>query len=152
MIKTLRIAALVLLTSLMPFAANAAAPTKQEAQAIVDKAASYASANGADKLIAEANKKDGQFHQGELYVFVFDLNGTLIANPAYPNLVGKNEVEKPDADGKLFRKDILSVAKAQGSGWVDYKWMNPASGKVEPKTSYVKKQGDVIIGAGIYVK
>lgn len=151
MIKVLRTALLVLLSSLVSFAANAAA-SKQDAQAIVDKAAAYAASNGKDKLIAEANKKDGPFQQDDLYIFVFDQNGTLIANPANPNLVGQNDVAKPDADGKLFRKDILNVAKTQGSGWVDYKWLNPTSGKVEPKTSYVKKQGDVIIGAGVYVK
>ena len=156
MLRTLRmtlpvVLSSVVLSSAVAFSA-AAAPTKQDAQAIVEKAVAYAEANGTNKLLTEVNKKDGAFHQGELYVFVFDMSGTMLAHPISPNLVGQNEVAKPDADGKLFRKDILAVAKEKGSGWVDYKWMNPASGKVEPKVSYVKKQGDVIIGAGVYTK
>ena len=151
MIKTLRTLLLVLVAGLMPFTASAA-PTKQDAQAIVEKAAAFAATNGKDKLIAEVNKKDGSFNQGELYVFVYDLNGTLIADPVNPTLLGQNNLAKPDADGKLFRKEFVEVAKSQGKGWVDYKFTNPASGKVEPKASYVLKQGDVIIIAGVYLK
>lgn len=151
MLKRLRTSLFVLLTLAVPLS-QAAEPGREDAQQIVEKAASYAQANGKEKLISEVGKKDGPFHKGELYVFVFDQSGTLLANPAAPDLVGKNDVDKPDADGKLFRKDILAVANDKGSGWVDYKWKNPASGKVEAKTSYVKKQGDVIIGAGVYSK
>jgi cytochrome c len=151
MLEKFRILLLSLLTLIAPLS-PAAEPGKQEAQVIVEKAVAFAAENGKEKLITTVGKKDGPFHQGELYVFVFDESGTLLANPAAPELVGKNDVEKPDADGKLFRKDILAVAKEKGSGWVDYKWKNPASGKVEPKVSYVKKQGDVIIGAGVYNK
>jgi cytochrome c len=151
MIKTLRAALLVLVAGLMPFTASAA-PTKQDAQAIVEKAAAFAATNGKDKLIAEVNKKDGSFNKGELYVFVYDLNGTLIADPVNQSLLGQNNLAKPDADGKLFRKEFVEVAKSQGKGWVDYKYANPVSGKVEPKASYVLKQGDVIIIAGVYLK
>ena len=151
MIKTLCNAILISVAALMPFAANAGA-TKQEAQAIVTKAAAFAAANGKEKLVAEANKKDGPFMKGDLYVFVYDMSGTLIANPAVPDTVGKNQLDVPDADGKFFRKDILALAKSSGNGWVSYKWRNPVSGKVEAKTSYVMKQGDVIIGAGVYDK
>ncbi len=116
------------------------------------KAAAYAVANGKDKLLAEVNKKNGSFNQGELYVFVYDLQGTLIADAVNPSLRGQNNLSKPDADGKLFRKEFVEVATSKGKGWVDYKYANPTTGKVEAKTSYVLKQGDVIIIAGVYLK
>jgi cytochrome c len=152
MIKFLRATVFTLLSSLVIFGANAASPTKEDAQAIVEKAAAYATANSKDQLLAEVNKADGEFNKGELYVFVYDLNGTLIADPINKNLVGQNNVAKPDAEGKLFRKEFVETAKTKGSGWVDYKYLNPTSGKVEPKISYVKKQGDLVIIAGVYVK
>lgn len=151
MLNKFRFLPLFLLLLIAPLS-QAAAPGREDAQAMVEKAVAFAETNGKEKLISEVGKKGGTFHQGELYVFVFDQSGTLLANPAAPELVGKNDLDKPDADGKLFRKDILSVAKEKGSGWVDYKWKNPANGKVEPKVSYVKKQGDLIIGAGVYNK
>jgi cytochrome c len=129
-----------------------AAPTKDDAFAIVESAASFASKNGKDKLIEEVNKKDGSFSKGDLYVFVYDSAGTLLANPVAQPLIGKNLLSQPDADGKLFRKEIIQVTAEKGSGWVNYKYKDPASGAIEPKASYVKKQGDIIIGAGIYLK
>lgn len=152
MIKAIRSFLFVVAAGLLPFAANAASPTKQDAQTLVEKAAKFAETNGKEKLVAEVNNKAGAFNQGELYVFVYDMNGTLIADPVNTNLVGQNNISKPDANGKLFRKEIVDVAKSQGKGWVEYSFNNPASGKVEPKASYVMKQGDVIIIAGIYVK
>ena len=83
---------------------------------------------------------------------VFDKTGTVLAHPAMPALVGKNQVAEPDVDGKLFRKEILEVAEKQGSGWVNYKFKNPANGEVQAKTSYVKKQGALILLAGAYLK
>ena len=151
MIKAFRIALVALLVSLFSFPAFAG-PGKPDAEAIVGKAVAFAVANGKDKLLAEVNKKDGQFNQGELYVFVYDLTGTMIAAPVNQEMVGKNNLDKPDAEGKLFRQEFLNVAKAQGSGWVEYKFKNPVSGKVEPKASFVKKQGDLIIIAGVYLK
>jgi cytochrome c len=148
--KMFRGALIALLSSFVAFGASAANATKEEAQAIVEKAAALASTGGKDQLVAEVNKKDGQFNKGELYVVVYDLTGTTIAHPVDKSLIGQNNVSKPDAEGKLFRKEFVDTAKNQGSGWVDYKYLNPTNGKVEAKTSYVKKQGDLVIIAGVY--
>lgn len=151
MLKSIRAVFLALVSSLVALVA-VAGPNKQDAQALVEQAAQFAAKSGKDQLIAEVNKKDGPFNKGELYVFVYDLKGTLIADPVNQNLVGQNNLAKPDAEGKLFRKEFVDVATTQGSGWVEYKFANPVSGKVEPKASFVKKQGDIIIIAGIYLK
>jgi cytochrome c len=151
MLKAIRSTLLAVISSFVAVTASAA-PTKQDAQALVEKAAQFAAQSGKDQLVSEVNKKDGSFHKGELYVVVYDLKGTMIADPVNKTLLGQNNLAKPDVDGKLFRKEFVEVANQQGSGWVDYKFVNPVSGKVEPKTSYVKKQGDVIIIAGVYLK
>ena len=151
MLQAIRSMLLAMVSCLVALSA-VAGPTKQDAQALVEQAAQFAAKSGKDKLIAEVNKKDRSFNKGELYVFVYDLKGTLIADPVNPSLVGQNNLAKPDAEGKLFRKEFVDVATQQGSGWVEYKYNNPVSGKVEPKASFVKKQGDIIIIAGVYLK
>jgi signal transduction histidine kinase len=151
MLKSIRTLCLALVSSVVALVA-VAGPTKQDAQSLVEEAAQFAAKSGKDGLIAEVNKKDGAFNKGELYVFVYDLKGTLVADPVNPNLVGQNNLAKPDAEGKLFRKEFVEVATQKGSGWVEYKYNNPVSGKVEPKASFVKKQGDIIIIAGVYLK
>jgi len=130
--------------------AHAGDYTKDDAVKMVEKAAAFLKANGKEKLIAEVGKKDGPFHKGELYVYVTDLNYTMLAHPANPKLVGKSNLDVPDVDGKFYRKEMIELAKTKGSGWVDYKYKNPESGKVEAKTSYVLKAEDLMLVCGIY--
>ena len=133
-----------------PIIPKASPDKKAEAQALVEKAAAFVSEHGREKGLAELNKPDGQFVQGELYVFAFDLNGAMAAQPKNPKAVGENLIDKPDTKGKLFRKEIIEKAKAEGSSWVDYFYLNPQTGKEEDKTTYLKRVGDLVICCGIY--
>ncbi len=55
-----------------------------------------------------------------------------------------------DVDKKFFVQEAVQLAKAKGSGWVDYKWTNPTTKKVEAKSTYVKKVDEIIFCCGIY--
>jgi signal transduction histidine kinase len=129
---------------------QASTDKKAEAIALVEKAATFLSEHGKEKGLAEMNKPGGQFDKGELYVFVFDLNGVMAAQPKNPKAVGENLIDKPDNKGKLFRKEIIEKAKTEGSGWVDYFYLNPQTGKEEDKTTYLKRVGDLVICCGVY--
>lgn len=128
----------------------AADASQKDAKALVEKAAAFAKANGKDAAVKEISKAKGQFDKGELYVFAYDMNATIVAHPKNPKLIGKNLMDVPDTDGKLFRKEIVETAKSKGSGWVDYKYLNPETKKVEAKTTYVLKAGDIILCCGTY--
>ena len=117
---------------------------------MADKADKFMKANGKDKLIEKVNAKDPQFFVGEMYVIVLDPAGTHLAHPANPKLIGKSMLDVPDPDGKMFRKDRVDLAASKGKGWVDYRYKNPESGKIEQKSAYVLKSGDVILTVGIY--
>jgi cytochrome c len=121
-----------------------------QAKMWVEKAEQFYKENGKEKSIAEFNNPKGQFVKGELYIYVWDLAGTVLAHPTNPSTVGKNNSAVPDEDGKLFRRDAVQLANAKGTGWIDYKYKNPKTNKVEQKTTYVKKVGDVILCAGAY--
>ncbi|KQX01617.1 cache type 2 domain-containing protein [Massilia sp. Root418] len=127
-----------------------AADSAAAAVAMVDKGAAYAQKHGKDALIKEVNDKNPEFVNDTTYLTVRALDGTQLAHPTNPKLVGKNMVVLPDADGKLFRKEIIEQAKAKGKGWVDYRYNNPTNGQIEKKSTYFLKQGDVILEAGIY--
>jgi signal transduction histidine kinase len=129
---------------------KATSDKKAEAIALVEKAAAFVSEHGKEKGLAEMNKPGGQFDKGELYVFVLDLNGVMAAQPKNPKAVGEKLIDKPDNKGKLFRKEIIEKAKTEGSGWVDYFYLNPKTGKEEDKTTYLKRVGDLVICCGVY--
>ncbi|MEN9435540.1 MAG: hypothetical protein RIR09_195, partial [Pseudomonadota bacterium] len=85
-----------------------------------------------------------------LYVFAYTLQGVITAHPMNPKLIGKDMTEVKDSDGKFFTKEFISTVNGPGKGWVDYNWTNPTTKKIEAKSSYVAKAGDIFVGCGIY--
>lgn len=126
--------------------------TRDEAIALVKKAASFLKENGKDKAYAEFSNPKGAFVNRDLYVFVYNTNGDGInrAHGANSKLIGKNLIDLKDAEGTLIIRGLLDVANTKGAGWFDYKWPNPVNGAVESKSTYVERVGDVMIGCGIY--
>ncbi len=145
--KLMLICVLVLCAASLVFAAG---DEKKTAKDLVDKAAAFTKAQGKAEALKEFSKPSGQFDKGEIYIFAYDTKGTVIAHPKNAKLVGKNLLDVPDIDGKFFRKEIMSKAASGGSGWVDYKYKNPATNKVEQKTTYFQKVNDVVICCGVY--
>lgn len=141
---------LALVVSLGVLFATAQADDKEAAKALVNSAANMVQTLGREKTLAELNNPTGKYAKGELYVFAYDLSGTMLAHPKNPKLVGKNLLELADVDGKLFRKEIVETAKSAGSGWVDYKYKNPETNKTEHKTTYLRKVNDIILCCGAY--
>jgi hypothetical protein len=128
--------------------AIAAKSPKDQAKAMVQKAIKFFNANGKEKTLEAIT--GGKFLEAELYVFAYNTEGVLIAHPVNKSLIGKNLIDVPDDAGKLFRKEIIQKAKISGSGWVDYKYKNPKTEKIEHKTTYFRKVKDIIICCGIY--
>ncbi|MCG6538181.1 MAG: cache domain-containing protein [Syntrophales bacterium LBB04] len=124
--------------------------TAKEAKQMVDKGVAYIKANGKDKALAEFNNPAGKFINKDLYLFALDFNGITLAQGGNPKLVGKNMMYVQDADKKYFIQDMISLAKSKGNGWLDYKWTNPRTKKVEDKSTYVQRYEDFLIGCGIY--
>lgn len=126
--------------------------TAQEATAMVKKAVAFLKANGKEKTLAEVSNSSGQFIDRDLYISVYDMNGTVLAHGVNPKLIGKDVSALKDADGKEFIKDILGQAKAKGKGNSDYKWPNPVSKEIQSKTVYFEKADDLVFSSGYYKK
>lgn len=122
-----------------------------EAMAMVKKAVAYLKDNGKEKAFAEfGNGANAQFHDRDLYLFVYDLNGINVAHGNNPKMVGKNLLDMKDHNGKFIIKSFIETANDKGKGWVDYKWPNPVTKAIELKSSYIEKVDGLIIGCGIY--
>ena len=126
--------------------------TAAEAEVMVKKAITYIKANGKEKAFAEICNSKGQFIDRDLYVTVYDLNGKCLAHGVNPKMIGKDLIDLKDIDGKAFVRERIELAKTKGKGWQDFKFTNPISKKIEPKTMYVEKYEDIIVGCGIYKK
>jgi len=130
------------------FAQQRGTPT--EAKMLVEQAVAFAKANGEEMAIKEFDNPKGKFVKYDLYVFAYDLKGVMKGHPN-PKLIGQSLYNQPDSKGKLFRKEIVDNANSQGSGWVDYTYMNPAVKKEEAKITYFQKVGNLIVCCGAYL-
>ncbi len=126
--------------------------TKPEAEAMVRKAVAFVKANGKEKAYADINRKDGPFTDRDLYITVYGYDGVVHAHGANPRMLGKNLMEIKDIDGKAFVKERVEMAKSGKPFWQEYKFTNPVSGKIEPKTMYCLPMDDIIVCGGVYLK
>ena len=147
-ITTFLLAVFMLAASQVIYAAEFG--TKDEAVALVKKAVAEIKANGQDKAFAEFNDPKGKYVDRDLYITVYDMNGKCLAHGANAKMIGKDLMDLKDPDGKPFVKERTELAKTKGSGWVDYKFTNPVTKKVEPKSQYFEKTGDIIVSCGFY--
>jgi signal transduction histidine kinase len=138
--------------SLFLLSVSVASAATEEAKAvkIVNDAIEFFKTNGKEKTFAEIANKKGGFHQGELYVFVYDLNGNILAHGHEPELIGTNRLNVTDPSGKQYVKERMALIKEKGEGWQTYQYKNPVTGKVENKKTFVKKYDDLIFGSGVY--
>ena len=80
----------------------------------------------------------------------FSMNGRRLAYAPDPSVVGQDALHMTDADGRLFGREINELARSHGSGWCDFKFLNPRTNRVEAKSVYIERVGDLVLGCGIY--
>jgi len=150
MIRALAAITLFALTFACPASASEYG-TKDEAVAMVKRVEAMFAKDGPDATFkAVSDKIVAEFHDRDLYPFIYDMSGTCVAHGARPALIGKNLIDLKDQDGKYLIRELVDIANGPGSGWVDYKWPNPLNNKIEDKSSYVEKMGDYLVGVGVY--
>lgn len=126
--------------------------TRTELYDLVDRAVTYAKANGKEKTLAEINNPDGQFVNGDLFVWAEDFNGTILADPYWKEGVGKNWMDYADPYGS--KTTVLNInAIRTGTGFTHAIFVDPAAGEKSavPKLLYAKAVDETWwIGSGIY--
>lgn len=124
--------------------------TKAEAIEMVKKAVRYIKQNGTEKAYAEIDDRKGQFVDRDLYVMVYDFNGVCLAHGAIAKLIGKNLIDAQDVDGKYYVKERVETAKTKDSYWLDYKFSDPVTKSLEPKSTYCERLDQTVVCAGVY--
>ena len=143
------IAAALLAAGPFAFAADGGA-TPEQATAMVKKGVTFIKANGPEKGYAEITSKTGQFRLEDLYLVVYGLDGTVHAHGANEKMVARNLIDLKDVDGKPFVRERVELGKTKVSFWQDYKFTNPKSKKVEPKSMYCERLEQTVVCGGIY--
>ncbi|ABN06876.1 Cache, type 2 domain protein [Methanocorpusculum labreanum Z] len=126
-------------------------PTVDDLKAFVEKAYIYTQTHTKEEALRVFNDPNGEFIDGELYIFAYDMNGTTLALPYQQSLVGTNRWYGEDIVGVRPLQRFIDKAKF-GGGFVYYQYPNPSDKFLpELKLSYVMSvDEDWLIGAGIY--
>ncbi len=130
----------------------------------MDKAFIEDLVNHASDLLAVAGKnafdklrdRKGPFMFMDTYVFVDNIDGVELVNPAYPGMEGKNLINTTDARGKPAVREYIDAAVANESAWVDYYWYKPGGNTPVLKYTFVRKvkygEETYVVGSGLYVE
>ena len=126
--------------------------TTAEAMSMVKRAVTElkAAGNNKDTIYSAVTAKDAKWADRDLYLVVYGLDGVVKAHGANAKLVGNNLMDLLDIDGKPYIKERVELAKTKGSFWQDYKFTNPITKKLEPKSMYCEKLDALVACAGVY--
>ncbi|PKL61646.1 MAG: calcium:proton antiporter [Methanomicrobiales archaeon HGW-Methanomicrobiales-2] len=156
-----------LLATLAVLAAGCSSPGVQDAAeenattgdlaVFVREAAAYAETAGKDAALAEFGNTSGRFSRGDVYVYAYDYNGTLLAHPHERESVGTNRGDWTDIRG-LPAVRIGAETAANGGGYIVYLYPAPENGSIgeTAEGTYALKLGYVAaagegwwIGSGV---
>ncbi len=102
-----------------------------------------------DSFIREVTSLHNGLFDRDMYVFVLDRSGQYLAFAGNKAKVGTRVQDVAGIDGNALMDSVISQAEAS-PGWVEYEIVNPLTGQVQTKMSYVLKVDDVYVGCGVY--
>ena len=117
---------------------------------LVRTAAAYFYQNGKEAMFSLVSNPNGPFIKGDIYMFVYTLEGICVAHGNNAALIGQNLIDLQDTRGKPVIRTLIDIAKTKGKGWAEYYWRN------EHKRAYVEKIVDpktnteYLVSAGYY--
>jgi cytochrome c len=128
--------------------------SENDAKLMVEQAVAHIKDVGTVKAFEDFSTPGGKWHNKDIYLFCYKMDGTNVCHGANKALIGKNLIDLKTADGQFLIKNLADLAKAKGKGWIDYQWPHPQTKKTEAKRAYVMKIPgfDGLIGAGCYPK
>ena len=117
------------------------------AQEVVDETIHLYEIHGEEDAFAAINAMESS---DPAYPFVFTFDTTeMVAHGAVPELVGLNAtaLDTPDRSAEQIRADL----ERDGGTWVEYRFLNPATGQEERKISWLYLYDGYVFGSGYYI-
>jgi TRAP-type uncharacterized transport system substrate-binding protein len=143
-------AVLALLAASGPASAVSEFGTREEAIAMVHRVQEMFKKLGAEATFQAVKRKAPGTIDRDLYAYILDLNGVVMANGAIPTMTtGTNLIDFRDQNGKYMMREQMEVCKGPQRGWVDFRWLNPVTQTIGDKSAYLERMGDYCVGVGI---
>jgi len=144
------IAAVTAASTGLPVMASDERAKPDEAKAMLVKAMAHIKAVGRDKAFADFMTKPGPWVDRDLYITVFDMSSKTLAHGPTARMVGKDNINLQDGNGKFHVKERLEIAKAKGKGQQEFAFLNPMTKQIEPKLMFFERMDDIVVACGAY--
>jgi cytochrome c len=129
-------------------AADRGSPT--EARAMLMKAIAHYKAVGRSHALADFTGQIAPFRDRDLYVVCIDRQRMVSANGGFAGMVHVPADVLKAANGEGVGTLAWEVTEAKGEGIVRYRWVNPATRRMEWKLGFFARVGEDVCGVGIY--
>ena len=116
--------------------------------AMVEQAIQRYEAQGREATLEYYNTPESM--DGEWYVIIFDENNDLIAHAPNPDILGENLLGPVGVDITGYRHGEAIAGATEEGKWVDYIFLNPATGNQEYKHTWAVRHDGLIFGSGWY--
>ncbi len=124
--------------------------TADEAMHLTQEALAHIQQAGYERAAEDFYNKQGRFIDRDLYIFVLDREGTYRVMGADRQKTGTRVHDAPGINAEQFLADAWARAEA-GGGWVEYNIVNPVTGDVRGKSSFVLPINEhLLVGCGAY--
>jgi len=132
--------------------------TEEDIRVFVQCAYEYAQQEGLEEA-RRAFNQDARWKSGSIYVFISEVTPSsdqarLFIFPPAPEREESSLGLLLDVFGNDYYKEQHRIVSRFGEGWLYYSFLNPATGRDEPKAAYIKgidwHGTPAAIGAGIY--
>lgn len=141
--------AIVLLLTLATSSQAQDAADGEQAKRLLQRAVEYYRMEG-DAALA-AFSRQGEFIDGEHYVFVVDTKGIMLASGGTSAvLIGRDVSSVLEPELQTAFAQVLAGEEGR-IGTAEYRWMNARDARVERKQVYYQRVGDRIIAVGHYL-
>ncbi|HVW99191.1 MAG TPA: cache domain-containing protein, partial [Candidatus Babeliaceae bacterium] len=117
-------------------------------KSFVRKGINYLRANGKDAAFHEFSNTVGDFVRGGMRIYMYDLDGNVIADGYNPFLIGQNIINVKDPEGHPRVKRIIDQVNRSNRGWTSYRDRNGYFFTYFEKVEV--PDGRFIIGSGFY--
>ncbi|HJZ23663.1 MAG TPA: cache domain-containing protein [Candidatus Babeliales bacterium] len=96
--------------------------TRNTAKELVRKGYAYMKKQGKTLAANEfTDKANENFRYGDLFLVVHDMKGVCVAHGGNPEMVGQNQYNERDEDGRYYVRSMIASAQKNGSGWETFK-------------------------------
>ena len=110
---------------------------------------------GKDIAFQEFRNRASPFVFLDTYIFVLDMQGRTIVDPAYPTLKGRDLSGFHDAVGIPAVQEMLRKLQRGDEAWVQYLWPRPGASLPSRKLMYVRKvkigEETLIVGSDFFL-